>query len=208
MNFEKWMQKRGNNKLNKFAKNPYHVSWIKRLPLWSKVAVPTLMAATAAIVIITVGVLPSFNNDTKSTSGRSQEAVSTSRVASSAAAPEGQDTSQNKSSQASSAASHSQASSSPNFYPYYNEFNSLSYNNQSYGIVSKNKNPVTVDAKYAKGIIEERSYVSHETNSFVKVTLYELTYIDKEYAFAVKFAEDYHYYLYQSTNYVGDVTPQ
>ena len=137
MNFEKWMQKRGNNKLNKFAKNPYHVSWIKRLPLWSKVAVPTLMAATAAIVIITVGVLPSFNNDTKSTSGRPQEASASSAV-SSAAAPEGQDTSQNKSSQASSAASHSQASSSPNFYPYYNEFNSLSYNNQSYGIVSKN----------------------------------------------------------------------
>lgn len=58
MNFEKWMKKRGNNKLNAYAKNPYHVSWIKRMPLWSKVAVPAALAMTAAVVVISVGVLP------------------------------------------------------------------------------------------------------------------------------------------------------
>ena len=58
MNFEKWMKKRGNNKLNAYAKNPYHVSWIKRMPMWSKVLVPTALAMTAAVVVISVGVLP------------------------------------------------------------------------------------------------------------------------------------------------------
>ena len=60
MNFEKWMKKRGNNKLNAYAKNPYRVSWIKRLPLWSKIIVPSALAMTAAVVIISVGVLPNF----------------------------------------------------------------------------------------------------------------------------------------------------
>ena len=60
MNFEKWMKKRGNNKLNAYAKNPYHVSWIKRIPMWSKIVVPTALAMTAAVVVISVGVLPSL----------------------------------------------------------------------------------------------------------------------------------------------------
>ena len=58
MNFEKWMKKRGNNKLNAYAKNPYHVSWIKRMPMWSKIAVPAALAMTAAVVVVSVGVLP------------------------------------------------------------------------------------------------------------------------------------------------------
>ena len=58
MNFEKWMKKRGNNKLNAYAKNPYHVSWIKRMPMWSKILVPSALAMTAAVVVISVGVLP------------------------------------------------------------------------------------------------------------------------------------------------------
>ena len=60
MNFEKWMKKRGNNKLNAYAKNPYHVSWIKRVPLWGKIAVPAALAMTAAVVIVSVGVLPNL----------------------------------------------------------------------------------------------------------------------------------------------------
>ena len=60
MNFEKWMKKRGKNKLNTYAKNPYHVSWIKRVPLWGKIAVPAALAMTAAVVIVSVGVLPNL----------------------------------------------------------------------------------------------------------------------------------------------------
>ena len=54
MNFEKRMKKRGNQKLDKFAKNPYRVPWFKRIPTWAKVAIPSVMTATAAICVVMI----------------------------------------------------------------------------------------------------------------------------------------------------------
>ena len=85
-NFEKWMKKRGNNKLNAYAKNPYHVSWFNRLPKWSKILAPAALAATAAAVVLTIGlsnILPrgtNKSNDAYSySSARNQEASNNSK---------------------------------------------------------------------------------------------------------------------------------
>lgn len=65
MSFEKKMKKRGNEKLNQFAKNPYHQELAvveakpqKGFPLWGKILIPTAVMATALVVFVAVGILP------------------------------------------------------------------------------------------------------------------------------------------------------
>ena len=65
MSFEKKMKKRGNDKLNQFAKNPYHQEPVvveaksqKSFPLWGKILIPTAVMATALVVFVAVGILP------------------------------------------------------------------------------------------------------------------------------------------------------
>ncbi len=49
-NIEKKLRKRGMQKLNKFAHNPYHKPFIARMPLWTKIAVPaSLMTAVTCV---------------------------------------------------------------------------------------------------------------------------------------------------------------
>ena len=59
MSFEKKMKKRGNDKLNQFAKNPYHqenkpesIPVRKRFPLWATIAIPSVAVATLMIVLM------------------------------------------------------------------------------------------------------------------------------------------------------------
>ena len=59
MSFEKKMQKRGNQKLDQFAKNPYHQEVIpvaptpkKRFPLWAGILIPTAVMATLMIFML------------------------------------------------------------------------------------------------------------------------------------------------------------
>ena len=62
MSFEKKMQKRGNDKLNQFAKNPYHqepvvtapTPKVKRFPVWASVLIPSVAVACAIILIVPV----------------------------------------------------------------------------------------------------------------------------------------------------------
>lgn len=61
MSFESKMKKRGNRKLDKFAKNPYHKSWFARIPIWTKVLVPSALAA-GLIVGVFFGVLPNMTS--------------------------------------------------------------------------------------------------------------------------------------------------
>ena len=61
MSFESKMKKRGNKKLNQFAKNPYRKPWFSRIPIWTKVLVPSALAA-GLIVGVFVGVLPNMTS--------------------------------------------------------------------------------------------------------------------------------------------------
>ena len=63
MSFEDKMKKRGNKKLNQFAKNPYHKSWFSKIPTWSKILVPSLAVGAAVVVFVSVGVLPNMSRN-------------------------------------------------------------------------------------------------------------------------------------------------
>ena len=58
MSFEKKMQKRGNDKLNQFAKNPYHQDEVvastpkKRFPIWLAALVPSVAVATLVVILV------------------------------------------------------------------------------------------------------------------------------------------------------------
>ena len=62
MSFEKKMKKRANQKLNAFAKNPYHKEpKHHRLPLWNRILIP--VASAAAVLVIGVAIaLPLMKN--------------------------------------------------------------------------------------------------------------------------------------------------
>ena len=60
MSFEKKMQKRGNDKLNQFAKNPYHQEEVvapipapkKRFPVWLAAVIPSVAVATLVVILV------------------------------------------------------------------------------------------------------------------------------------------------------------
>ena len=60
MSFEKKMKKRGNDKLNQFAKNPYHQEIVtvepspkaKRFPVWAAALIPSIAIACAIIIVV------------------------------------------------------------------------------------------------------------------------------------------------------------
>ena len=59
---EKKLRKRGMQKLDKFAHNPYHVnkpSFFSRIPLWGKIMVPASLVAAVAVVAF-VGLINGF----------------------------------------------------------------------------------------------------------------------------------------------------
>ena len=62
MNFEKKMKKRGNQKLNKFAYNPYHKEpKAKSFPTWGKVLIPTFATVATVVVLFAVVVVPNMS---------------------------------------------------------------------------------------------------------------------------------------------------
>lgn len=66
---EKKIRQRGMAKLDKFAKNPYKVkkkSWFERIPLWTKVVIPTAVLTTALFMVV----VSSFSIDMFTPKGR------------------------------------------------------------------------------------------------------------------------------------------
>jgi hypothetical protein len=177
MNFEKWMKKRGNNKLNAYAKNPYHVSWIKRMPMWSKVLVPTALAMTAAVVVISVGVLPHLGMNKAASKSRYSDAEYSSYTPPSNGVSTQAESKQTPGSQSDS------ASSKP-----------LLYENISYTFSGKNliksKNSESIGSRIGTATIENSNNQSKE------VEIYSFHNIDQEIAILAKEANSNLYNIY------------
>lgn len=177
MNFEKWMKKRGNNKLNAYAKNPYHVSWIKRMPMWSKVLVPTALAMTAAVVVISVGVLPHLGMNKSASKSRYSNAEYSSYTPSYDQANTQAESKQTPGSQSDG------ASSKP-----------LLYENISYTFSGKNliksKNSESIGSRIGTVTIQSPNNQSKE------VEIYSFHNIDQEIAILAKEANSNLYNIY------------
>lgn len=75
---EKKLRKRGMQKLDKFAHNPYHVnkpSFFSKIPLWTKIAVPAF-AMTAVTIVAFVGLISGRGAPTNSANKPSRTAQS------------------------------------------------------------------------------------------------------------------------------------
>ena len=179
MNFEKWMKKRGNNKLNAYAKNPYHVSWIKRMPMWSKVLVPTALAMTAAVVVISVGVLPHLGMN----KAASRPKYSDAEYSSYKPAPSYDEMSSANQSKQTPGSQSDGDSSKPLLY----ENISYTFSGKS---LSKSKNSESIGSRIGTATIENSNNQSKE------VELYSFHNIDQEIAILAKEANSNLYNIY------------
>ena len=180
MNFEKWMKKRGNNKLNAYAKNPYHVSWIKRMPMWSKVLVPTALAMTAAVVVISVGVLPHLGMNKGASKPRYSDAE---QYSSYKPAPSYDEMSSANQSKQTPGSQSDGASSKPLLYE------NISYTFSGKSLI-KSKSSESIGPRIGTATIENLNNQSKE------VELYSFTNIDQEIAILAKEANSNLYNIY------------
>ena len=193
MNFEKWMKKRGNNKLNAYAKNPYRVSWIKRLPLWSKIVVPSALAMTAAVVIISVGVLPNFLARGKNASmsrGPKYSSANYSEVSNQdpKSVPQG---------------SHSSQMNTSGGEGYLSRiFPSITYDNIEYTLTNNSGSSVVPVNHIDELLFNGKMKTVTETN--IDVEIYSIKNIDKEVAVAFKtkyISNNYYAYINLATHF-------
>lgn len=80
---EKKIRQRGMAKLDKFAKNPYKVkkkSWFERIPLWTKVVIPTAVLTTALFMVV----VSSFSIDMFTPKGRQTDSQKPTSIPASA----------------------------------------------------------------------------------------------------------------------------
>ena len=186
MNFEKWMKKRGNNKLNAYAKNPYHVSWIKRIPMWGKIAVPAALAMTAAVVVISVGVLPHLGMN----KGAMNKASNSEAQYSSIAQDKNATTSQYKpGSQPQSTMSEGQST------PLQPTVLNFTYQDISY---TRSSGTLDSTKGYLKYLGEKIATINVQgTNQqSEEINLYYIKNIDSEVAVAANYSFDSTYYIY------------
>ena len=180
MNFEKWMKKRGNNKLNAYAKNPYHVSWIKRLPVWSKVVIPTTLALTAAVVVISVGVLPHLGANGAAVHSKNDNTPAYS----SAERPQ-----ESKSTHYTPASSQAQTSYNPGetdsgYRSVHAKFPTLNYSSREYTLTDVYGSPIVPQASVGQLLYEGSSKAVSLGDEEIRI--YAIKNIDDEVAVALR----------------------
>ena len=180
MNFEKWMKKRGNNKLNAYAKNPYHVSWIKRLPAWSKVVIPTALALTAAVVVISVGVLPHLGAKGAAVNSKNDNAPSYS----SAQKPQG-----SKETSYAPVSSQNQSSYTPGetdsgYRSVHTKFPTLNYSSREYTLTDAYGSPIVPETSVGQLLYEGSSKAVSLGDEEIRI--YAINNIDDEVAVALR----------------------
>ena len=204
MNFEKRMKKRGNQKLNKFAKNPYRVPWFKRIPTWVKIAAPSLVAATAmaVVVVVTLPYLTSTNGKANLMNGISGSNYKGSWKDADAHAPAEASTSQAMSSYIDDPAQSEES------IPWDNrsinqKYPSFIYNNVTYS-KSYIENNVPIDNQYVDEKVADVSVSGYDSNTDSshqsQAEIYSIKNIAHDVGLAIKFVDQDSYYAYLNQN--------
>ncbi len=122
---EKKLRKRGMQKLDKFAHNPYHVdkpSFFSRIPLWGKIAIPASLV-TAVTVVAFFGVINGVGSSAfanKAPASSNKGAASTSAINKAGSESQADVTSLNPGASVT---------------PAYNRYSSLAYNGAEYSLM-------------------------------------------------------------------------
>ena len=198
MSIEERIKKRGNQKLNKYAKNPYHISWVDRMPLWSKVVIPASLLATSAALVVVLTLPKNVKNITESSNSISvAPSIAPSSIAHSVqeslySVPKWEDRAINDQYRVLS-------------------FNDITYYSYLYPMIEEEYIGELIDENITMRGSEEHfennnySPIMHETS----VKLYKINGFNPNFILAVKFIEDNGYYWYKNisnTNYYATLS--
>ena len=207
MSFEKKMKKRGNQKLDAFAKNPYHKETVSHIPLWAKIVVPSLTAVAAAVLIVTVGVLPNMARGNKGNATHIQDSAmapaeptavsSQTKVGNESYAPNPSDPRDNSYPEATMDKSWDERT-------IVGKYPSFSYDDKDYQIRYMDRS-LPIDSKYVGnllGSLSVKGYDSHKKEEhYIDAQIYLIKNIDKDISLAIKFNDSTDYYAYQNAGY-------
>ena len=211
MSFEKKMKKRGNQKLDAFAKNPYHQEPImeskpvrRGMPLWSKILIP-LGSVAVAVFGTFIGmrmVFGGFGNKAANRDGYhsyQDEAQTPATI------------SENKGDHGNSQAPYSpsspeDATRSWGDLSITSQYSIVNYSNLSYIEYSGDK-ATPINAQYIASKIDENITVKgHDYNinedHTIEVTIYSIKNIHYKAAIAVQFKDSTDYYAYVCSSYL------
>lgn len=198
MSIEEKIKKRGNQKLNKYAKNPYHVLWVDRMPLWSKIVVSTSLLATSVALVVVLALPKNIKSNTDNSNSISvAPSIAPSSIAYSVqeslySVPKWEDRAINDQYRVLS-------------------FNNITYYSYLYPMIEEEYIGESIDENITMTGSEEHfennnySPIMHETN----VKLYKINGFNPNFILAVKFIEDDGYYWYKNitnTNYYATLS--
>ena len=209
MSFEKKMKKRGNQKLDAFAKNPYHqetravaTNKPKSFPTWAKVMIPTFAVATCLVVFMVPIIMMggAKNTDMKPNGGE-------------AAAPANVDGSRYQGGSTDKATpgdnSYYEEGSQTAPVPHWSEatliqkYPEFTYEGVNYQVRYTDRT-MPIDSQYINAKLADISVsgydiyedASHESNA----EIYSIKNIANDASLAIKFDGDTNYYAYQNVN--------
>ena len=211
MSFEKKMKKRGNDKLNQFAKNPYHQEPVvaetkpqKSFPLWGKILIPTAAFATALVLFVSIGILPMMASNGKIAINGGEEGQHT---------PAQDAESVNKGNYGSAQENYSyapgqQSETAP--VPHWEEASLIQkYPNFVYGNIQYNirysDRSEPISETYVKQKLDDisvRGYDIYEDEAhFINASIYAINSVSDKVSLAIRFEGETAYYAYQNNNY-------
>ena len=211
MSFEKKMKKRGNDKLNQFAKNPYHQEPVvetkpqKSFPLWGKILIPTAAVATALVLFVSVGILPMMASGGKAAfNGGGQEGQHN---------PTQDADSVNKGGYGSAQGDYTYAPGQPSegaYVPHWEEatiiqkYPNFVYGNIQYDVrYTDRSQPISetfINQELAD--ISVRGYDIYEQEAhYINASIYSIKNISDKVSLAIRFEGETAYYAYQNKNY-------
>ena len=212
MSFEKKMKKRGNQKLDAFAKNPYHQEPIveakpvrRGMPLWSKILIPVGAVATGIFGSF-IGmrmVFGGFGNKAANGGGYysyQDEAQTPAAISEDKGGRDGSQTPYSPSSPESTTKSWEDLSIT-------SQYPTVNYSDLSYIEYSSDK-AAPIEAQYIASKMDENITVNgHDYNlnedHTIEVTIYSIKNIHYKAAIAVQFEGTSDYYAYVCLSYIS-----
>ena len=204
MSFEKKMQKRGNDKLNQFAKNPYHqepvtvtpTPKVKRFPVWATVLIPSVTVACAIILVVPMMMsMGAPNGAMKADDNKHEESPTAQEGSKYPGGNDGYSYNQGEGSQTYAVPTWEEAT----ILQKYPEF--TYQDNQYYIRYADSSEPIAstyIDTKLTDITVTPNTVYEAETRANVKAELYSIKNIALEASLAVKFLGSEDYYAYQN----------
>lgn len=206
MNFEKKMQKRGNQKLDQFAKNPYHKEKpkVNSFPLWGKILIPTAGVSLALLLGFSIALLPTMGSksaniivDKGSNNNWNQPAGVTSHDYGN----------KDPQSQQAPGGEASNPVISWDDFPLIQQYPSFTYGDYTYSVHDVSSSE-PINSAFVKTKLNDISVLGYDSikdkNHFINASIYTIKQIHEKVSLAIRFENSDSYYAYNNANYDPD----